>query len=177
MKRYLSILALLVGTALIVVSAALLRDGGALQASSFDYGPGDVAHEDPFQAVHEMETGPPIPFLPKEGPQPRIELNDVFHNFGSVGATEVVTREFAFANAGDAPLTISRAYTTCGCTVADFSAAVVPPGKVAVVTVRFDAGFHDTRGQTVRRGIIIESNDPERPQTEFWMEASVRSSG
>jgi hypothetical protein len=42
-----------------------------------------------------------------------------------------------------------------------------------MVTMRLDAGFHDVRGQTVRRGIIIENNDPKTPQVEIWAEASV----
>jgi hypothetical protein len=163
------------GAGLVVAAVISLRSGDSAQPTSFDYGPEDIAYDEPMQAVHEMEAGPPIPFLPKDGPQPKIEISEVFHDFGSVGATEVVTREFAIANMGEAPLTISRAYTTCGCTIADFSSAVIPPGKVSVVTLRFDAGFHDTRGQTVRRGIIIENNDPDRPQAEYWVEASVRS--
>ena len=176
-KRYLSIVAMIVGAGLIVAALVSLRSGSSTQATSFDYGLEDISYTSPVQAVHEMEAGPPIPFLPKDGPQPKVELNEVFHNFGSVGATEVVVREFAIKNTGEAPLTISRAYTTCGCTTADFTSTVIPPGKVSVVTLRFDAGFHDTRGQTVRRGIIIENNDPESPQAEFWVEASVRSSG
>ena len=37
----------------------------------------------------------------------------------------------------------------------------------------YDAGFHDTAGQTVRRGLIIESNDPDQPQAEIWVQAQV----
>ncbi len=176
-KRYLSIAGIVGGAVLIVAAVILLRSGGSAQPTSFDYGPGDIAYDKPIQAVHEMEAGPPIPFLPKDGPQPQIEIDEVFHDFGSVGPTEVVTREFAIANMGEAPLTISRAYTTCGCTIADFTSTVIPPGMVSLVTLRFDAGFHDTAGQTVRRGIIIENNDPDRPQAEYWVEASVRSTG
>ncbi|MEE9216409.1 MAG: DUF1573 domain-containing protein [Anaerolineales bacterium] len=176
-KRYLSIVALLGGAGLIVAAVISLRSGDSAEPTSFNYGPEDISYDKPIQAVHEMEAGPPILFLPKDGAHPEIQLNEVFYNFGSLGPAEVVTRDFAIANMGEAPLTISRAYTTCGCTTADFTSAVIPPGGVSVVTVRFDAGFHDARGQTVRRGIIIENNDPDRPQTEYWVEASVRSTG
>ncbi len=149
-KRILSIVAIAAGVGLLLAAIVSLRGGGSAQPTSFDYGPEDIAYDKPIQAVHEMEAGPAIPFLPKDGPQPQIEINEVFHDFGSVGVTEVVTREFAIANMGQAPLTISRAYTTCGCTIADFTATVIPPGMVSLVTLRFDAGFHDTAGQTVR---------------------------
>ena len=79
-------------------------------------------------------------------------------------------------NTGEAPLTISRAYTTCGCTTAEITARTIPPGKVASVTLTFDAGFHETAGQTVRRGLIIENNDPRNPKAEIWIQATVRNS-
>lgn len=167
---------------IVLVGAALVGLGiwqsSALRGSvdaAFEYTAADVAYEQPIQAVHEMEQGPPVPFLTKGGPQPKLAINEIFYDFGSIGPTDVVTREFVIANLGDAPLTISRAYTTCGCTTADFTSAVIPPGKVTLVTLRFDAGFHDTAGQTVRRGIIIENNDPERSTAEIWVEAAVRA--
>ncbi len=122
-----------------------------------------------------MEEGPPIPLLPKDDPQPQIVVNEQFFDFGNIGATDVVRRVFVIANTGDAPLTISRAYTTCGCTTADFTSAVIPPGKVSIMTIVLDAGFHDVRGQTVRRGVIIENNDPKHSSTEIWIQASVQS--
>ena len=85
----------------------------------------------------------------------------------------MVRRKFVIRNEGAAPLTIVRAYTTCGCTTAEFSARVIPPGKLAVVTLIFDAGFHDARGQTVDRGIIIENNDRDNSQAEIWTRAAV----
>jgi hypothetical protein len=118
--------------------------------------------------------GPSIPFLPREGPQPEILLSERFHNFGVIGSEDVVATEFVVANNGEAPLTISRAYTTCGCTTADFSSSVIAPGMVALVTVELDVGFHDVSGQTVRRGLIIENNDPKRSTVEFWIQATVR---
>ncbi|HLC02972.1 MAG TPA: DUF1573 domain-containing protein [Anaerolineales bacterium] len=144
--------------------------------ATIDYGPEDIAYDQPLHAEHEMGSGPPIPFLPKDGPQPRVAVNERFYDFGSLGPAEVATREFVIANQGDAPLTISRAYTTCGCTTADITSGVIPPGKVAIVTLVFDAGFHDVRGETVRRGLIIENNDPDRSTVEIWTQASIRSS-
>ena len=84
-----------------------------------------------------------------------------------------MTYTFLVRNNGDAPLTISRAYTTCGCTTAEVSADIIPPGKAVSVELRLDAGFHDSAGQTVRRGVILENNDPDQPQTELWVQAEV----
>lgn len=168
---------------LVVVGILLL--GSALAANmaapskataSTEYLPEDVVHERPILAIHEMSEGPPIPFLPRNQPQPEIQVPEKSYNFGLVGPYDVVEKEFIIRNTGEAPLTISRAYTTCGCTTAEISASVIPPGKVATVKLIFDTGFHDTAGQTVRRGLIIENNDPQRSQMEIWVQASVRSS-
>lgn len=144
------------------------------QGVEIDYDPEEIAYDLPLHAVHEMGDGPTILFLPKDGPQPQIVINERFYDFGIIGATDIVTREFIIANTGEAPLTISRAYTTCGCTTADFTSAIIPPGKVSIMTIVLDAGFHDVTGQTVRRGVIIENNDPKRSSTEIWIQASVR---
>ena len=164
-----------IGIILIGLTWYFIADPGSVQAS-FKYSEADVVYSQPIQAVHEMSGSglDTIPFLPKDDPQPKIALLEDFYNFGSVGPTEIASHDFVIANRGNAPLTISRAYTTCGCTTADFTGTVIPPGKVVVVTMNFDAGFHDARGQTVRRGIIIENNDPTNPQIELWAQASVR---
>jgi hypothetical protein len=142
-----------------------------------DYDTALVVNDMPIQAVHEMnglDTGS-IPFLPEGGPQPNIVVEQNFFDFKQVGASDVVQHEFVIRNDGDAPLTISRAFSTCACTTAYFTASVIPPGKIAIMTLTFDAGYHDVRGQTVRRGIIIESNDPDQPETEIWTQATVRT--
>ncbi len=144
------------------------------QGVEIDYDPEEIAYDLPLHAVHEMGDGPPIPFLPKDDPQPQIVVSERFYDFGNIGATDIVTREFVIANTGEAPLTISRAYTTCGCTTADFTSAIIPRAKVSIMTIVLDAGFHDVTGQTVRRGVIIENNDPKRSSTEIWIQASVR---
>ncbi len=166
---------MIIGGLLLLGSAYLMVRGRSVRAD-VEVHPEDVVYGEPLHAIHEM-TGPTldqIPFLPKDGPQPVAAAPEDFYDFGVVGPTDVVQHKFYLVNTGEAPLTISRAYTTCGCTTADISATVIPPGKAAEIVVTFDAGYHDVRGQTVRRGVIIENNDPKHPQVEFWIQATVR---
>lgn len=165
-----------------IVSGLLLATGvwyleasSTLAKASSDYSAEDIVYGQAYHAVHEMNGSSmsSIPFLPKDQPQPKIAVSESSYNFGSIGATEVVTHDFVIQNVGEAPLIITRAYTTCGCTTADFTATTIPPGKVIMMTLTFDAGYHDTRGQTVRRSVIIENNDPKMPQLEIWTKASV----
>jgi hypothetical protein len=170
---------------LIIVIAGALLVGASLYwmvgktpaKASGDYSPEDVVYDRPLHAIHEMEPTDmaSISFLPKDGPQPKIAVSEDFFNFGSVGLKDMLTHDFAIFNQGDAPLTISRAYTTCGCTTADFTATVIPPGKVSIMTLTFDAGFHEVGGQTVRRGVVIENNDRNNPTMEIWTQAAVRA--
>jgi hypothetical protein len=152
----------------------------AANAELSKYSPEDIAKERPIRAEHIHgrvgHIGESIPFLPKDQPQPKISVSQTSYDFGTIGPRDIVKQTFILRNAGEGTLTISNAYTTCGCTTADFSASAIPPGKVALITVTFDAGFHDTRGQTVQRGIIIENNDPNQSQVEIWVTASIRQS-
>lgn len=170
---------LIFGGVLIIVIGliATLGVGNKSAEAQISYQPEDIISDSPFVAIHEMTppTISSINFLPKDGPQPEIAVSESFYNFGSIGPSEIAEHEFVIANQGDAPLTIHRAYTTCGCTTAEFSSTVIPPGKVVVMNIVLDAGFHDVRGQTVRRGVIIENNDPNNSQIEIWTQAKVRN--
>lgn len=173
-NTWLMLTLLVVGVVLLGVGLVSYLTSPPSANASSDYDPADVVNAQPVLAVHEMGEGPAISFLPASQPQPKIQIPEKNFNFGMIGPQDMVEREFIIRNVGDAPLTISRAYTTCGCTTAEISASVIPPGKVATIKLIFDAGFHDTSGQTVRRGLIIESNDPQQSQAEIWVQASVR---
>lgn len=166
---------LLAGAILLAAGVYAYVSGTRAGTAAAGYAPEDVSASRPIRAVHEMGEGPAIPFLPRNQPQPAVALPESFYDFGSIGPQDVVERTFVIRNTGDAPLSISRAYTTCGCTTAELSASIIPPGKVATIRLVFDAGFHDAAGQTVRRGLIIENNDPTHSQAEIWIQAAVRA--
>ena len=170
---------LIFGGVIIIAIGLIAGLGGKDQSAQakIDYQPGDIVSDAPFVAIHEMTppTVSTINFLPKDDPQPQLVVSESFFDFGSIGPTDIARHDFIIANQGEAPLTIHRAYTTCGCTTAEFSSSVIPPGKVVVMTLVLDAGFHDVSGQTVRRGVIIETNDPNHSQIEIWSQAKVRS--
>jgi hypothetical protein len=144
---------------LLIAGFYLLRDDPpqlAASSGAVAYDPADVAYDEGIFGVHEM--GPsqtPISYLPSDGPQPKLEIPQDYWSFGQIGPRDVVDHTYVLKNTGEAPLTISR-------------------GKSALLRLIFDAGFHDARGQQVKRGIIIENNDPAHSQAEVWAEASVR---
>ena len=106
--------------------------------------------------------------------QPKIQVSEPFYDFGMIDPVNLITRTFVIANQGGSPLLIQNAFTTCGCTTADFTASEIPPGKVVLMTLEFNPQYHDMRGATVRRGVIFETNDPNHPLQEIWIQATVK---
>jgi hypothetical protein len=155
------------------VILGLSRAGQELQ-----YTPADVVYGKKIHAVHGMDINrspqvlETIPANLSE--EPVIRVSESFFDFGEVNSHIVLRRTFVIANTGQSALIIQRAYTTCGCTMADFTATEIPPGKVVLMTLQFDPGFHEMRGTTVRRGVLIETNDPNHPIQEIWVQASAR---
>ena len=160
--------------ALLIYGTLIWRGTGSI----IQYTPEDVIYGEKLHAVHNMGSGNSSQLssfsLVNSAEKPTMRLSENYYDFGEVNAHQVLTRTFVIANSGQSPLVIQRAYTTCGCTMADFTATEIPPGKVVLMTLQFDTGYHDMRGTTVRRGVMIETNDPDHPTQEIWVQASVR---
>lgn len=68
----------------------------------------------------------------------RITFQDTIFDFGQVEEGTVVEYAFLFKNTGKGPLLISRARSTCGCTVPEWPENPIPPGGTGEITARFD---------------------------------------
>jgi hypothetical protein len=168
----------------LLLALALLAAAGGVRwfnrlNASQGYSPKNVVIDHPWRAVHEaandFTSGATVPQPANTaGAQPKLFLPLTFHDFGAVRYGARVSKEFVIGNQGSAPLVIQRAYTTCGCTVADFTASTIPPGKAALITVTWDSSQHAPTATTIRRGVIILSNDPTQPQSEIWIQATIK---
>lgn len=61
------------------------------------------------------------------------------HEFGEIVQGERVSYAFKFKNTGDAPLVISSASASCGCTVPEYTKVPVEPGEEGFINVTFDS--------------------------------------
>ena|SRR5688572_17318004 len=61
------------------------------------------------------------------------------HEFGEIQQGERVTYAFKFKNTGKAPLVISSASASCGCTVPEYTKTPVQPGEEGYINVTFDS--------------------------------------
>lgn len=66
-------------------------------------------------------------------------FDEVNYNFGKIKEGESVTHSFTFTNTGSAPLIITSATATCGCTVPEYPAQPIKPGEKGTIKVVFNS--------------------------------------
>jgi hypothetical protein len=80
---------------------------------------------------------------------PTFQFNEEFHDFGDIDEGNMVEHIFKFTNTGDAPLIISNAQGSCGCTVPQWPRNPIAPGEEEEIKVSFNsagrAGKQDKR--------------------------------
>ncbi len=84
-------------------------------------------------------TAAPVPEVRPEGPLPLFKFNKELHDFGTVKDGDVVEHVFTFVNDGEAPLIISDAKGSCGCTVPEWPKEPIPVGGSGELKVKFNS--------------------------------------
>lgn len=74
-----------------------------------------------------------------EGPLPVVEFAELEYDFGTINEGQVVEHTFEVKNTGEAPLVISKAAPSCGCTVPDWTKEAIPVGGKGFVKAKFDS--------------------------------------
>jgi hypothetical protein len=69
----------------------------------------------------------------------KINFEEVTYDFGTIPEGKVIEHTFKFTNTGKAPLIISNARSTCGCTIPKWPKKPIPPGEEGEIRVRFDS--------------------------------------
>jgi hypothetical protein len=103
----------------------------------------------------------------KNGAQ--IEFQKETHDYGTIKYAGDGTCEFKFTNTGNAPLIISNAKGSCGCTVPDWPRDPVMPGKSAVIKVKYDT----KRPGAINKSVTITSNAGNSPTKVIRIKGNV----
>ncbi len=86
----------------------------------------------------------------KEVAMPRVEVDTDIYDFIEITQGESVSAEFVLKNTGDAPLLISSAKGSCGCTVPQWPKEPVLEGEKTIIRVTFNsAGKKGNQNKTV----------------------------
>lgn len=83
------------------------------------------------------------------------------HDFGKVRQGKPVTVSYSFTNKGEAPLLVTYAKGSCGCTGVEWPKEAVLPGATGQVKATFNAASLGTFNKTV----YVESNAEGGPVT------------
>src|SRR5690606_13172868 len=86
--------------------------------------------------------------------QAKIEFKQTTIDYGTIEKGADGLRTFEFTNTGDAPLIISKASSTCGCTVPTPPKDPIMPGESGSIDVKYDT----KRVMPIRKTITVVSN-------------------
>ncbi|MFK7954239.1 MAG: DUF1573 domain-containing protein [Ekhidna sp.] len=89
--------------------------------------------------VAANNTTPATPAEKPEGPLPSFKFEEELHDFGTITDGDVVEHTFTFVNTGEAPLIITDAKATCGCTVPEKPTEPIAVGETGEIKVRFNS--------------------------------------
>lgn len=73
------------------------------------------------------------------GPLPAFSWREETHDFGTIVEGEIAEHVFRFTNTGEAPLIISNASASCGCTVPVWPKEPIPVGGTGEIQVKFNS--------------------------------------
>lgn len=95
---------------------------------------------------------------------PVITFDTLEAHFGEITQGDVFEYDFIFKNTGDAPLVITNAKGSCGCTVPVWPREPIAPGEEGKIAVKFNsAGKMGTQNKTV----TLSTNASPKPVTLF----------
>jgi len=92
------------------------------------------------------------------------------HDFAKIMQGKTIVHTFTFRNTGDAPGTITRVSSSCGCTVANVSAKVIQPGKTGTIQASFDSS--DFQGP-VSKEVYVYLGNQQKPAYTLTMKGVV----
>ena len=83
-----------------------------------------------------------------------ITFESLEHDYGNIYKGDNGECEFVFKNTGKAPLQITNARASCGCTVPSWPKDPIAPGKKSIIRVKYDTN----RLGTINKSITVTSN-------------------
>lgn len=100
---------------------------------------------------------------------PKIEFSKETHDYGNIKYGANGTCSFDFKNTGNAPLIISNAKGSCGCTVPDWPKEPIAPGSKGVIKVKYDTN----RPGPINKSVTITSNAVNEPNKVIRIKGNV----
>lgn len=102
---------------------------------------------------------------------PAVTIENASHDFGTIREADGnVTHVFTITNTGEAPLVISSATASCGCTKPEFPRAPIKPGESGSVKVTYNPSG---RPGEFDKTVSLKTNDPKHRKTVLRIKGTV----
>ncbi|MFG0332080.1 MAG: DUF1573 domain-containing protein [Maioricimonas sp. JB049] len=112
-----------------------------------------------------------LPFeIPEEGPYPKVEVEELEHDFDRMLLGESGSHVFLFKNVGEAPLKLAKGRTQCKCTLSDLAKEEIPPGEVGEVELTWTPV--GAASEFTKQAEIL-TNDPDQPVVTLTITGGV----
>ena len=118
--------------------------------------------------AHGLQAQAPAAAPATEGAVIEFEKN--LHDFGELPQHGDASTEFKFTNTGTAPLKITNAKGTCGCTVPQWPREEIAPGESGVIHVRYDS----KRIGGINKAVMVFSNATNSPTTTLKIKGNIK---
>lgn len=102
---------------------------------------------------------------------PKIEFEKEVHDYGTVKNGGNGECTFEFTNTGNAPLIISNAKGSCGCTVPSWPKEPIGVGETASIKVKYDT----KRAGAINKSVTITSNAVNEPTKVIRIKGNVEA--
>jgi len=102
---------------------------------------------------------------------PQISIDKDVHDYGTMEKGGDPYCEFVITNTGDAPLIISNAKGSCGCTVPKWDREPIMPGKTSTMQVRYDT----KRVGPINKSVTITSNATNEPTKVIRIKGLIKA--
>ena len=110
-----------------------------------------------FAAQAQGDAPAPVSIQPTDGPQMTFESMEI--DYGTIEQGSDPYRSFVFTNTGNAPLVITNARGSCGCTVPTWPKEPIPAGETGEIKVRYDTN----RVGPFTKRVTLTTNAGEEP--------------
>ncbi|MGK0252721.1 MAG: hypothetical protein ACI9OE_000166 [Mariniflexile sp.] len=101
----------------------------------------------------------------------KIEFESETIDYGTIENNADGNREFKFTNTGNAPLVITTAKGSCGCTVPTWPKEAIVPGQSSVIKVHYDT----KRTGAFSKSVTLISNAVNTPSKVIHIKGSVNA--
>ena len=99
----------------------------------------------------------------------KIDFTKDTHDYGTIKNGADGTCTFEFKNTGNAPLIISNAKGSCGCTVPEWPHDPIAPGEKAKITVKYNT----KNAGPINKSVTITSNASNEPTKVLRIKGNV----